>query len=251
VSITFDDISPNFLTTLELKRIIRFLNEVNVACTFFVVPYEDKGISFTTENFTLHLKEALDYGHELALHGYKHTKNEFGCFYPIPLPVSFPTFTEQKYRLEEGLTKLMNLLGSRPVGFRAPFYLYNSVTLRALSKLGFSYDSSATLFKPAHNLRFRIKWLRVCRPFSRCGVIEIPVSGDYTYSLNGNNFYEFLKMALRDFERVKSHNGVFVLNNHPKRFRNFGERFLRILVKSLSKKAEFLRLCDVAEIYKT
>jgi peptidoglycan/xylan/chitin deacetylase (PgdA/CDA1 family) len=246
---TFDDISPEYLSVDEFMNLIKFLDEIDITCTFFVVPY--KILSNSGKRFTSCLRIALKKGHELALHGYNHVKNEFGVFYPIPLPLPFPPIKKQKERLEKGLAFLANIIGVKPFGFRAPFYLHNNSTLKALSILGFRYDSSATLYKPAHNLRFRIKWLRVWRPFIKFDIIEVPVSGDYTYSLNGNNFNEFLKIALRDFERVKSHNGVFVLNNHPKRFKNFGEQFLRILVRSISKKTEFLRLCDVAEIYKT
>jgi len=245
-SVTFDDISPAYLTILELKRLINFLDELNVACTFFVVPYED---SFATEEFTSCLRVALDDGHELALHGYRHTKNEFGCFYPIPLPIPFPTLKKQKERLEKGLTNVMNLTGMRPLGFRAPFYLHNNVTLKALSCLGFHYDSSATIFKPTHSVHLRIRWLRDCKPFVREGIVELPVSGDYTYSLEGNDFSDFLRIAMRDFEWIKFRQGVFVLNNHPQHLSDVGYRFLRTLVKKLSAKTDFLRLCDVAEMY--
>jgi peptidoglycan/xylan/chitin deacetylase (PgdA/CDA1 family) len=248
-SITFDDISPKYLSVDEFKNLIDFLDEVDINCTFFVVPYEN--LSCLSKRFSRCLRIALEKGHELALHGYIHVKNEFGVLYPVPLPVPFPSLKKQIERLKKALTFLANIVDERPFGFRAPLYLHNNATLKALSILGFRYDSSATLFKPAHNLHFRIKWLRVWRPFTKFGVVEIPVSGDYTYSLNSNNFNESLKIALRDFERVKSHDGVFVLNNHPKHFGNIGLRFLRILVESVSKKTVFLRLCDVAKIYKT
>lgn len=211
-SVTFDDISPAYLTIRELKRLINFLNEVNVVCTFFVVPYES-------------------------------------WFYPIPLPVPIPQFKKQKERLEKGLTILTNLTSVRPFGFRAPFYLHNGATLKALSNLGFRYDSSATLFKPTHGLHLRMRWLRDCKPFMREGVLEVPVSGDYTYSLKGSNFLELLRIAMRDFEYVKSRHGVFVLNNHPQRLTDVSYRFLRTFFKKLSGKTDFLKLCDVAEMY--
>jgi len=247
-SVTFDDVSPTYLTTLELKRLINFLDEVNVACTLFVVPYEEGGYSSAVE-FTSLLRAALDNGHELALHGYRHTKNEFGCFYPIPLPIPFPTLKRQKERLEKGLTKVMDLTGVRPLGFRAPFYLHNNVTLKALSSLDFRYDSSATVFKPTHSMHLRIRWLRDCKPFVSEGVVEIPVSGDYTYSLKPSDFSDFLRIAIRDFEWIKSRQGVFVLNNHPQRLGGAGYRFLRALIKKLSKRTDFLRLCDIAKMY--
>ena len=144
---------------------------------------------------------------------------------------------------------MMDFIGIRVTGFRAPYYMYNSVTLKALSCLGFKYDSSATIFKPAHSINLRIRWLHNCKPFVKFGVVEIPVSGDYTYSLKSNNFYISLRKALRDFEWIESRKGVFVLNNHPQKLNNISLRFLRTLINMLSKKTEFLRLCDVSKLY--
>jgi peptidoglycan/xylan/chitin deacetylase (PgdA/CDA1 family) len=234
---------------LELKRLINFLDEVNIACTLFVVPYGEESLSSAAEEFSSCLRVALDRGHELALHGYRHTKNEFGCFYPIPLPIPFPTLKIQKERLEKGLARVMDLIGVRPLGFRAPFYLHNNGTLKALSSLGFHYDSSATFFKPTHSMHLRIRWLRDCKPFVSEGVVEIPVSGDYTFGLKPSDFSDFLRIVMRDFEWVKSRQGVFVLNNHPQHLSDAGYRFLRTLVDRLSKRTDFLRLCDVAEMY--
>ena len=246
-AITFDDISPAYLTTSKLKSLIDFLNSLDIACTFFVVPYGYNG--YASEEFVRYLKTALNFGHELALHGYMHTKNEFGVFYPVPLPIPYPTFRRQKEYIEKGRERLLDLFEVRPEGFRAPYYLHNSNTLKALSNLGFKYDSSATIFKPTHSMHLRIRWLRDCKPFVSEGVVEIPVSGDYTYSLEYSDFPDFLRIAMRDFEWVKSRQGIFVLNNHPQHLSDAGYRFLRTLVKKLSAKTDFLRLCDVAEMY--
>ena len=212
------------------------------------MPYKNGSYSSAIEEFASCLRAALDNGHELALHGYRHTKNEFGCLYPIPLPFPFPTLKKQKERLEKGVKELMNLTGVRPLGFRAPFYLHNNVTLKALSSLGFCYDSSATIFKPTHGMRLRLRWLRNFKPFVTEGVVEIPVSGDYTYSLKDSDFSDFLRRAMRDFEWIESRGGVFVLNNHPQRLSETGYRFLRTLVEKLSKRTDFLRLYDAAEM---
>lgn len=251
VSITFDDVSPVYLSVADLRNLINFLNEVNVVCTFFVVPYGDEP-SYSTwhDEFTSYLREAAKSGHELALHGYKHAKNEFGCFYPIPLPVPYPGFKKQRDLLKKGTYFMQNILGVKPLGFRAPYYLYNNITLKALSSLGFYYDSSATIFKPAHSIRLRVRWLRRYKPFKKYNVVEIPVCGDYTYSLETRKFAEFLSAAIRDFELIKSVGGVFVINNHPQRFKNVGFRFLRVLFKKLSTMAYFSKLCDVAKMYR-
>lgn len=247
-SVTFDDISLAHLAPLELKRLLSFLKEINIACTLFVVPNEYKSYS-ATEYFASCLRTALDHGHELALHGFMHTKNEFGCCYPIPLPIPLPTLERQKERLENGMRNLVNLTGIRPLGFRAPFYLHNNATLKALSSLGFHYDSSVTVFKPTHSVRLRVRWIRDCKPFIAKGVIEIPVTGDYTYSLKSFDFSDLLRRTMRDFEWIKSCQGVFVLNNHPQYLNDAGYGFLRILLEKLSNRTDFLRLIDVAQMY--
>lgn len=242
-SLTFDDISPTFLSSAKFEKLIEFLNEMGVKGTFFCVPYMlEKG------DFVSCLKMALDCGHELALHGCVHAKNEFGGFYPIPLPLPFPSLERQKANLEKGVKKIIALTGMRPSGFRAPFYLHNYCTLKALSSLGFRYDSSATFFKPAYNMRLRLRWLRIRKPFVTNGVMEFPVCGDYTYSVRNGNSGAFLVQAIKDFERVKSHGGVFVLDNHPQRFSEISYRFLSTLVKKLSGKTKFVKLRDAFEI---
>jgi len=247
-SVTFDDISLAYLTPFELKRLIDFLSEIEIACTLFVVPNEYKSYS-ATEAFASCLSTALDHGHELGLHGYMHTKNEFGYFYPIPLPIPLPTVERQKERIEKGVKNLVNLSGRKPLGFRAPFYLHNNVTLEALSSLGFHYDSSVTVFKPTHGVRLRVRWIRDCKPFITQGLVEIPVTGDYTYSLKNFDFSDLLRRTVRDFEWIKSCRGVFVLNNHPQYLNDAGYGFLRTLLEKLSGKTDFLRLIDVTQIF--
>ena len=245
-SITFDDISPSFLSTLEFKQLIDFLNEMNVCCTFFVVPSWN-GDHALKQEFASCLRTASDFGHELSLHGYKHTKNEFGYFYPIPLPViPLPSLNKQKEHIEQATETLIRLTGVRPLGFRAPFYLYSNVTLKALSSLNFKYDSSKTVFKPTHGVNLRVRWSSDCKPHRTQGVIEIPVTGDYTLNLKSVNFSSSLKRSIRDFEWVKSHNGVFVMNIHPNLLsKSLLRKYLQSLFDKLQGKTDFVRLADI------
>lgn len=243
-SLTFDDISPVHMTTLDLKRLIDFLDELNARCTLFVVPNLLKDKQFVSE-----LKKAVVKGHELALHGVDHVKNEFGGLYPIPLPIPIRTLKNQKQRLKKGIKTMVALTGINPIGFRAPYLLYSSATIKALSSLGFRYDSSLSLFKPVHALYFRINWSRRIRPFVTNGIVEICVSGDYTFKLNSNNFHSFLNRALCDFKWIRSNKGVFVLNSHPQRLGKIGYSFLKTLISKISKDNNFYRLSDIAEMY--
>jgi peptidoglycan/xylan/chitin deacetylase (PgdA/CDA1 family) len=244
-ALTFDDISPTYVTSSKLRWIIDFVDHLDVACTFFVVP--DDNMLHASEEFRSYLKKAVNSGHELSMHGLMHRKNEFGVFYPIPLPLPLPNLRRQKELIEKGSKRLLNLFEVRPHGFRAPNYLYNSNTIKALASLGFTYDSSATIFKTTHCSAFRIKWLRDCRPFAINGILEIPVSGDYTYNLEGYGYADSLRVALRDFELLRLSDGVFVVNNHPHRFREVEAQFLGILMKKLRREVIFQKLAEVAD----
>jgi peptidoglycan/xylan/chitin deacetylase (PgdA/CDA1 family) len=242
--LTFDDVSPTFVSSSQLEKLLNFLNSMEVQCTFFVVPF---GYEKRSERYVEFLNQIKDSGHELALHGYKHINNEFGYYKSIPFPsfFPFPKFKTQKERIEEGLRLFVQLTGVKPIGFRAPYYLHNNVTFEVLSELGFRYDSSKTIFKPAHWLHHKMRCLVNVKPFLKMGVMEIPVTGDYTFDLNEHNFAAALNVALRDFEWIKSQGGVFVLNNHSQRLNGYGFQFLNRLLEKLKDEAIFLRLADV------
>lgn len=245
-AVTFDDISPFYVNCSELSKLVEFLGDLDVICTFFIVPQENN-LQWSRE-FVEKLKYAHRVGHELSLHGYMHAKNEFGIFYPIPLPIPYPTLKKQKNLLEKGRSKILELIGVKPQGFRAPYYLHNANTKRALDALKFEYDSSMTVFKPTHCSRFRVKLLRNVRPFLDGGIVEFPVTGDYTYNLRSYGFLGSYKMALRDFELMESFDGIFVINNHPQHFGPAEFRFLKELLSNLGKKSDFMRLTDAVKI---
>jgi len=250
-AITFDDISPNYLSASSFQLILNILSRNNVQCTFFVVPGSPDSHSSFSPDFKSCLDGAMDLGHEIALHGYTHIANEFG--YAVVgnynLPLSFlpiPSLDNQKKILEQATASLTKLTGIRPVGFRAPFYLYNRQTLRVLANLHFRYDSTKTMFKPVHNARFRLKWLRNFKPHRVQSLMEIPVSGDYTFNLTSELLSNSLRNAMRDFEWIKSREGVFVVNIHPNQV-DIGvlDSFLSTLIKRTRKGTDFHRLADL------
>lgn len=248
-AVTFDDISPKYLTCSELEKIINLSDDMNITCTFFLVP--DDSLSGASEKFKAHLRYAVDSGHEIALHGYMHKKNEFGILYPLPLPIPIPSLRKQKELIKKGMERMLASTYVKPKGFRAPYYLHNSNTSKALAELGLKYDSSVTVFKTTHCSSFRVKWLNRYGPFMTNGVVEIPVTGDYTYNLKNYGFTHSLKVALRDFDLTSMSNGVFVINSHPHCLNNEGIRFLEMLIKKIGELTVFERLCDVARTYKT
>jgi peptidoglycan/xylan/chitin deacetylase (PgdA/CDA1 family) len=250
-SITFDDISPEYLSAFELERHLKLLEEIDVRCTFFVVPFWNVSDS-VKHYFSLCLRKVSESGHEIALHGYKHFKNEFGGLYPFPLPfVPYPSFKKQREILEKATKLLEQLTYVCPLGFRAPFYLYNRNTLKALSDLGFKYDSSKTIFKPTHQKFFRIKLSPKYRPYKVHDVIEIPVTGDYTYNLSSSNFSDLIKSAVHDLKWMKSQKGVFVINIHLNRSNSYLlNKFLQIFASKAKKITDFVRLIDLVDIHR-
>lgn len=248
-AITFDDISPGFVSVSELKRLIAFLDERKIRSTLFVTPRS--GTSSFDESFGKVLRLAISSGHEIALHGYAHGKNEFGYTWVAQLfSLPFPRYQEQKILIERGTKYLETLTKERPIGFRAPYYRLNNATLRALKSLGYSYDSSRTVFKPAYLSYFRLRTSYPPKTIRKNGIIEIPVTGDYTYRLRdqvcSKSFRFALWKAMQDFSWVRRVDGVFVLNNHP-----FLQRFDRVLafldafVQRLRKKTEFVPTKDL------
>jgi len=240
-SLTFDDISSYHLTTLELKRLTEFLDEMDVRATLFVVPNKLKDKEFVDE-----LKRAAVKGHELALHGVNHTKNEFGSLYSIQFPLPVQNLKRQKQYLEKGIINMSRLTGIKPVGFRSPYLQHSVTTIKALSSLKFLYDSSVRLFKPA--FPFRIVYPKRFIPVVKFGVVEIFVSHDYAFNLTDENFNFSLKKALHDFELVRSNEGIFVVMFHPQRLRETGYRFIKIVMRRISENSNFYRLCDIANM---
>lgn len=244
--ITFDDISPKLLSRNQINDFFNILNKFNIKCTLFTIPADIKNIQEKSENIINFLKTSVENGHEIGQHGYRHTgnsiKSEFGTLIPFP----FPNYKIQKKIIKSGMDTIYDSIGLYPDGFRAPWYLHNKHTIDALSELNFLYDSSKSIFKPAHLSRIRIRSMNKIKPFKIKNIVEIPVTGDYTYFLTKENFITYLNKAISDFELVKSKDGIFVLNNHP----NYSDikylfYFLKIFTKKISSRTKFLTIKKV------
>ncbi len=92
------------------------------------------------------LKKAINNGHRLALHSYKHI---------APIDVKLDTFKSEILKTKEHLSKLFN---TEIVGFRAPFFSLDSDRLSILKDLGFKYDSSHLDYQKArHTVELSLK----------------------------------------------------------------------------------------------
>jgi peptidoglycan-N-acetylglucosamine deacetylase len=104
-----------------LPRVLRALEEADVRATFYV-----PGV--VAQRHPDEIRAVLDSGHELGHHGHTHRR-----------PDSL-TAAEQRSELEDGLAALSELAPVR--GYRAPGWELTPFTLRLLSELGFTHDSS-------------------------------------------------------------------------------------------------------------
>lgn len=70
-------------------------------------------------------------GHEVACHGLIHGENEF-----------LETRQKQEQNIRKATQIIQEIVGRRPVGFRAPCLRANETTLEVLEECGYVYDSS-------------------------------------------------------------------------------------------------------------
>ena len=244
--ITFDDICLRYMPLQKIKAFVQYLHDLSVPTTLFVVPKTPIRLKGEIKEYVECLKDAVTFGHELAQHGTTHDGTEYFSEFSSLIPLPYPSYSQQEKSITSGLEEFNKLLGLTPKSFRAPFYLHNSNTLMALANLGFSCDSSKTVFKPAHLSPVRLKVMSKLKPSKIGNIVEVPVTGDYTYLLKSMNFAVQMKKALDDFELVKSKEGVFVLNNHP----NYVDldilfAFLTEFIHRVSLKTKFVRIMDV------
>lgn len=251
-SLTFDDIHPLAIGIEKLSNLFDLMEKYKLKSTIFVTPfYKEKKIGEYKEYVKL-LKNFLDNGNEIGMHGYRHTRYEFG--YPtdigLPIEIPFPSFGNQIEKLRKSVNILGDTFHTEIYGFRSPGYGHNNSTIRALSKLGFKYDSSKVSFKPAHIPRHGIRIKTFIKPYPYIvngNMKEIPVVGDYTYNLgNGEeDFVHSMENMKKDSEFVYEKGGKFVINNHIQCTSVDYEKFLKYLIDT--NKFRFCRLIDIID----
>lgn len=106
-----------------VPRILAMLERQNLDATFFVP-------GLTADRYPAVVESIAAAGHEVGHHGYSHKQ--------------FHTMSENQQRaeLERGLSALERITGSRPRGFRAPWWELAEQTPGLLAEIGFDFDSS-------------------------------------------------------------------------------------------------------------
>ena len=172
--------------------------------TFFV-------LGWIAERHPNLVRQIVAEGHELASHGYDHTR--------------IHQFTAEQFRADVVRTKgiLEELGGVQVLGYRAPSYSINGKNLWALDVLqetGHVYSSS--IYPIRHDLYGMPEAPRFPFRFRADGILEIPVT---TVSLAGRNLpcggggyfrllpYSVFKWALKRVNEVDRRSGLFYF--HP------------------------------------
>jgi len=163
------DVEPD-LHTKDFKGVIEgiplflgLLNQHNIKATFFTT-------CDCIEKFPNFFKEFVKQGHEIALHGFTHTR-----FDDL-------SFLEKEMQIKKSLGCFKKYLGILPKGFRAPQHSIDEKTLFLLQKYHFKYDSSYTPFNIFQLIFFtNISTLKnfftpVRKYFVRKNLLEIPTT---------------------------------------------------------------------------
>lgn len=182
-------------TVKGLTKTLELLKELGLKATFFI---EARTLQYLKENHGELLKPLMEY--EVGCHGLNHedlTGEETG------IRISY---NEQLKILREATQTIKNLLKVKPQGFRAPYLKTNSDTFKALTKLGYLYDSSVMVETVEPPIPYRIKE-------DQKNIIEVPVP---VYPLNTGRMTLYtwaLFEKKRELEQYKKTIGVYQKND--------------------------------------
>jgi peptidoglycan/xylan/chitin deacetylase (PgdA/CDA1 family) len=108
---------------IGVPRLLGLLEHLTIPATFFIPGY-------IAENHPRMVEAIVAAGHEVGLHGYLHEK------------LAYLNEAEEEDILLRSLEILTRLTGTRPVGFRAPWFETNPWTPALLVKHGLAYCAS-------------------------------------------------------------------------------------------------------------
>ncbi len=178
-----------------LGRILRLLDEHDIGATFF-----GPAISFSLAPEMIAAIQASG-RHEIGVHGWIHERNAV-----------LPRDDEERL-LKMAVERMTELIGQRPVGYRAPSWNFSDNTLELLIELGFLYDSSLMADDRPYELNAHGE---------PTGLVELPVDWilDDAPLMNplGNRYSnprEVLQVYKDEFDIAYEEKTTFVLTMHP------------------------------------
>jgi len=179
---------------IGLNKLLHLLAKHHVKGTFFI-------LGWVAENYPSLIKQIVEQGHEIASHGYSHTK-----VYEL---------TPSAFKEEVSRTKktLEDLTGEEITAYRAPFFSITNKSqwaLPILAETGYKIDASLTAVK---TWRYGVENCpsKIFR-FKNCGLLEFPISTFSIFSrkwgIGGAYFRLFPYLFTRS--KIKQH----LVSNH-------------------------------------
>jgi len=226
--VTVDDVYlDNYSTPEHLEKLLRFWNDEGLKGTIFVVPRSNGKEIGEEQAYVDILKDAIENGHEVALHGLDHERFQTGIPPKIilDLPHEGPArkyLAENREKIEashtiENLRETLSLgrdilesaLPVKIQGFRAPACSICDNLFIALEQEGFTYDSSHIMQTSAWNMISDPGKSVEPQPIDRAGfdafqmcrkMRELPIMAEYTWYLKREHYDMFLKLAKHDID---------------------------------------------------
>lgn len=177
-----------------VPRLLGLLAHLEVPATFFVPAY-------IAENHPRMIDAIVDVGHEIGLHGYLHEK------------LAHLDQAKEEAILLRSIEILTRLTGSRPVGFRAPWFEINPWTPELLARHGVAYCAS----EMGDDVPY----------FHTNGLVEIPgqwmledweqfaFNAEPAWGFVPENCEKVFDLWWREFEAMRDFGCCFVLTLHP------------------------------------
>ncbi len=238
--------------------LLLLLDKFNIKATFFI-------LGWIAEKAPDLIIEIASKGHEIASHGYSHILNT--------------QLTEKQLREDILLSlSILESIGSKVYGYRAPTFSISDRDMEILSDYGFIYDSSFNSFN-INKWYGKLSNARNNKPFKHLsGVIEFPLSiislNRLSIPISGGGYFRLFPFSV--FKRLVSNfldkNPIYIFYMHPweidiyqpmvKRISTFSKfRHYYGIKKTFSKLEnflywlnnkdfEFMRLIDVANLLK-
>jgi peptidoglycan/xylan/chitin deacetylase (PgdA/CDA1 family) len=179
---------------IGVPRLLGVLEHLDVPATFFIPGY-------IAEHHPRMVEAIVARGHEVGLHGYLHEK------------LAYLNEAEEEAILVRCIEILERLTGTRPVGFRAPWFETNPWTAGLLARHGLSYCASE---------------MGDDVPYAHAnGLVEIPgqwmledweqfaFNADPAWGFIPENCAKVYDLWWREFEAMHDFGCCFVLTLHP------------------------------------
>jgi peptidoglycan/xylan/chitin deacetylase (PgdA/CDA1 family) len=178
-----------------LGRVLDLLDEYEIAASFF-----GPAVSFSLAPEMIEAIQASG-RHEIGIHGWIHERNN-----------TLPRDVEERL-LRRAVERMTELVGERPVGYRAPSWNFSPHTLDLLLEMGFLYDSSLMADDRPYEL---------VANGEPTGMVELPVQWILDdaplFNPQGDSYSnprEVLQVWKDEFDVAYEEGTVFVLTMHP------------------------------------